>query len=67
MIFEPAFIAYAEHKEAIERFINELIQTSNPNNLLTQHAVANAVGLDTNLLTEEELDYINSECTRRML
>lgn len=66
MIFEPAFMAYAEHKEAIERFINELIQTSNPNDAITQLNIACEVGLDTNLLTLDEIEYINRESTRRM-
>jgi hypothetical protein len=49
----------------IERFINELANSSDPNDVEVQYSLARECGLDIDDLTFEEIDYILKEVNRR--
>ena len=65
-LHDPAFACYAMHKDAIEAFINQLIFTDDPNDTDTQRELAYGVGLDWQMLTDDEIEYIEKETTRRL-
>ena len=54
----PAFACYAMHKDAIEAFIYRLARADDPNDTDTQRELANEVGLDWQMLTPDEIEYI---------
>jgi hypothetical protein len=49
----------------IERFINELVNSSDPNDVEVQYFLARECGLDLDDLTFEEIDYILKEVSNR--
>ena len=57
-LFDPACACYAMHKDAIEAFIHRLAAADDPNDTDTQRYIANEVGLDWQLLTSDEIEYI---------
>lgn len=57
-LFDPAFACYAMHKDAIEAFIHRLAQADDPNDADTQLRIADEVGLNWQLLTSNEIEYI---------
>lgn len=64
-LFDPAFACYAIHKDAIEAFIYRLAQVDNPNDTDTQRELADEVGLNWQLLTPDEIEYIEKEVANR--
>ena len=64
-LFDPAFACYAMHKDAIEAFIYRLARTPDPNDTDTQREIADEVGLDWQLLTPDEIEYIEKEVANR--
>lgn len=64
-LFDPAFACYAIHKDAIEAFIQRLIFADDPNDTDTQRGIADEVGLNWQLLTPDEIEYIEKEVSRR--
>jgi hypothetical protein len=60
-----AFTMYADHQEKIEAFITALARCSDPNNLVVQRVKAEEVDLDLNMLTDEEVKYIEKEVSNR--
>ena len=54
----PAFGCYVMHKDAIEAFIYHLAAADDPNDTDTQRYIADKVGLDWQLLTSDEIEYI---------
>ena len=64
-LFDPAFACYAMHKDAIEAFIHRLARTPDPNDTDTQREIADEVGLDWQLLTPDEIEYIEKEVANR--
>ena len=65
VLFDPAFACYAMHKDAIEAFIYRLARADDPNDTDTQREIANEVGLDWQLLTPDEIEYIEKEVANR--
>ena len=57
-LHDPAFACYAMHKDSIEAFIRRLAQADDPNDTDTQREIADEVGLDWQLLTSDEIKYI---------
>ena len=57
-LFDPAFACYAMHKDSIEAFIHRLAFADDPNDTDTQRRIAREVDLDWNLLTSDEIEYI---------
>ena len=57
-LHDPASACYAMHKDAIEAFIQHLAFADDPNDTDTQRYIANEVGLDWQLLTSDEIEYI---------
>ena len=57
-LFDPAFACYAMHKDAIEAFIYRLARAADPNDTDTQRELADEVGLDWQMLTPDEIEYI---------
>lgn len=64
-INNKAFSAFAYHQQNIENFIDALAASDTPNDKITQYAIADSVGLDVNLLTVDEIAYIEREVVRR--
>ena len=64
-LFDPAFACYAMHKDAIEAFIYRLACEADPNDTDTQREIADEVGLNWQLLTPDEIEYIEKEVSRR--
>jgi hypothetical protein len=64
-LFDPAFACYAMHKDAIEAFIYRLARAADPNDTDTQRELADEVGLDWQLLTPDEIEYIEKEVANR--
>ena len=64
-LFDPAFACYAMHKDAIEAFIYRLAREADPNNTDTQREIADEVGLNWQLLTPDEIEYIEKEVSRK--
>lgn len=60
-----AFNAYVFHQQQIEDFINTLAATSDPNDDSNQCAAAQCSGLDSNILTSDEIAYIEREVAKR--
>lgn len=54
------FMSWACHKEEIEDFIEVLSATDNPNDRTNQYEAARCVGLNFNLLTSDEVKYIEN-------
>lgn len=54
------FIGWACHKEEIEDFIEVLSATDDPNDRTNQYEAARCVGLNFNLLTSDEVKYIEN-------
>lgn len=61
---DPVFACYIIHKEAIEAFIQRLAFAADPNDTDTQRALASEVGLEWQLLTSDEIEYIEQEVER---
>ena len=57
-LFDPGFACYAMHKDVIETFIYRLARTPDPNDTDTQRELADEVGLNWQLLTPDEIEYI---------
>jgi hypothetical protein len=57
-LHDPAFACYAMHKDAIEAFIYRLARAPEPNDTDTQREIADEVGLDWQMLTPDEIEYI---------
>lgn len=53
------------HRGKIEKVINLLAQSSNPNDFDIQNAVFNLAGLDSDTLTSNEVEYIENEVARK--
>lgn len=64
-LFDPAFACYAMHKDAIEAFIYHLARKADPNDTDTQREIADEVGLNWQLLTPDEIEYIEKEVSRK--
>lgn len=64
-LFDPAFACYAMHKDAIEAFIYRLARETDPNDTDTQREIADEVGLNWQLLTPDEIEYIEKEVSRK--
>jgi len=64
-LHDPAFACYAIHKDAIEAFIYRLARASEPNDTDTQREIADEVGLNWQMLTPDEIEYIEREVSRR--
>jgi len=64
-LFDPAFACYAIHKDAIEAFIYRLVRTPDPNDTDIQSEIADEVGLNWQLLTPDEIEYIEKEVANR--
>lgn len=62
---DPGFACYAIHKDSIEAFIQRLALADNPNDTDTQREIADEVGLDWQLLTSDEIEYIEKEVANR--
>ena len=60
-----AFSAYTFHQQQIEDFINALAATSDPNDYSNQCAAAQCAGLNLNILTSDEIEYIEREVAKR--
>ena len=60
-----AFSAYAFRQQQIEDVINSLAAARDPNDFSTQLAAYDAAGLDSDTLTDDEVDYIVKEIRRR--
>lgn len=54
------FMSWACHKEEIEDFIEVLSATDDPNDRTNQYEAARCVGLNFNLLTSDEVKYIEN-------
>ena len=65
MFSDPGFACYAMHKQAIEDFIDVLVDAKDPNNLVTQYEASLAVGLDLKAVTDNEAAYIEQTVGRR--
>jgi hypothetical protein len=63
--FNLAFTGYAYHCQQIEDFIGKLIEAEDPNDPEVQQAIADELGLSTDSLDIYDIDYIESEVTRR--
>lgn len=63
-LHDPAFACYAMHKSAIEAFIYRLRRVPEPNDTDTQREIADEVGLDWQLLTLDEIEYIEREVNK---
>lgn len=57
-LHDPGFACYAMHKDSIEAFIQRLAFADDPNDTDTQRAIADDVGLDWQVLTSDEIKYI---------
>lgn len=57
-LHDPVFACYIMHKDAIEAFIYRLARTDDPNDTDTQRELADEVGLDWQMLTPDEIEYI---------
>ena len=57
-LHDPAFACYAIHKDSIEVFIQRLAFADDPNDTDTQRQIADEVGLNWQLLTSDEIEYI---------
>lgn len=64
-VVNVAFNAYAFHQQQIEDFINALAAMSDPNDYSNQCAAAQCAGLDPNILTSDEIEYIEREVANR--
>ena len=62
---DPGFACYAIHKDSIEAFIRKLAFADNPNDTDTQREIARDVGLDWQVLTSDEIEYIEREVSKR--
>lgn len=62
----PEFHIFAYNHQKIEDFINRLARAPDPNNFETQIAIYAEVGLDSNSLTDDEIEYIEREVARRV-
>jgi hypothetical protein len=60
-----AFSAYAFRQQQIEDVINYLAAARDPDDFPTQLAAYDAAGLDSDTLTDDEIDYIVKEIRRR--
>ena len=60
-----AFSAYAFRQQQIEDVINYLTAARDPNDFPTQIAAYDAAGLDSDTLTDDEVDYMVKEIRRR--
>ena len=62
---QTAFNAFAYHKQNIEDFIDALAQADDPNDPECQYAAARSSGLNIGSLTAAEINYIESEVSKR--
>ena len=62
---QAAFNAFAYHKQNIEDFIDELAKADDPNDPECQYAAARSSGLNIGSLTVAEINYIESEVSKR--
>lgn len=60
-----AFSAYTVRQQQIEDVINYLAAARDPNDFPTQLAAYGAAGLDSDTLTDDEVDYMVKEIRRR--
>lgn len=60
-----AFSAYAFRQQQIEDVINYLAAAHDPDDFSTQLAAYDAADLDSDTLTDDEVDYIVKEIRRR--
>ena len=59
------FMIYACEEQKKEDFINALAQEEDPNDPVVQHEIANSIGLDIDLLSQWDINYIESEVAKR--
>ena len=59
------FMMYVCEEQKKEDFIDALAQSADPNNLTIQHAIAERIGLDLNTLSRGDIEYIESEVSKR--
>lgn len=59
------FMMYVCEEQKKEDFIDALAQSADPNNLIIQHAIAERIGLDLNTLSQGDIEYIESEVSKR--
>lgn len=66
-INNKAFSAYAQRTQQIEDIIQKLSTVNdNPNDFLVQQSIFRAVGIDSDTLTNQEIEYIEREVSRRL-
>lgn len=59
------FMVYACEEQKKEDFINALAQEEDPNDPMVQDAIAYRLGIDTNLWTKWDIEYIEREVAKR--
>ena len=64
-VANTAFSAYAFRQQQIEDVINMLVATDDPNDFSTQCFVYNAVGINSDIFTDSEINYIEREVSRK--
>lgn len=64
-INNTAFTFYAMRQQQIEDVINLLVITDNPNDFETQREVYEAVGINSDSFTSDEIKYIEYQITKR--
>lgn len=59
------FMIYACEEQKKEDFINALAREPDPNDEVVQHEIASSIGLDIDMLSQSEIDYIEREVAKR--
>lgn len=59
------FMVFACEEQKKEEFIDALAQEDDPNDEYVQEAIADRIGLNLNLLSRSDIEYIENEVAKR--